>query len=213
MALSSYTDLKASVIDWLDRDDLNSRVDDFIDIAEARHAREVRIREMREAATLSLTQGARTVALPEDFLDFDFLRIRVPSSSVTGRRFLPDLNEVTTHELTRRSINDARRPMNFAVHEDIEFDAEADQNYTVELFYYVQLPALSDSQATNALLTKAADVYLYATLSASAPFLLNDERVPLWESLYMDAKDGLNMASRKSRRGGPLISRVSGATP
>ena len=46
MALSNYNELKQSVIDHLDRDDLSAFADDFIRIAESRHQREIRIRDM-----------------------------------------------------------------------------------------------------------------------------------------------------------------------
>lgn len=212
MALDSYAGLKQSISDHLERDDLQAFIDDFIDIAEARHAREIRIREMLSSADLTLSEDARTIALPDDFLDFYHLRILVPNAN-SGRRFLPDLVEVPLHELSRRSVFDAREPRYFALHETLEVDAIADRDYSAELFYFVQLAGLSDSNTSNALLTKAADVYLYASLAATAPFLMHDERVPLWESLYSAARERLNQSSRESRRGGPLVSRVSGATP
>lgn len=210
--MDSYDDLKTEIADWLDRSDLSARVDTFIDIAEARHAREIRIREMLSSDTLTLSEDSTTISLPDDFLDFYALRVKVPDAT-SGRKYLPGVEEVTLAELSSRAILDNRRPCGFTVHETIEFSAPADQDYEVEFFYYSMLPALADDQQTNALLTKAGDVYLYAALSASAPFLLNDERVPVWESLYVAARDGLNRSSRESRRGGPLVSRVHGATP
>lgn len=212
MSLDSYDNLKQAVSDWLDRDSLEDQIQDFIDIAEARHAREIRFRQMLRNADLQISKSDRKVALPFDFLDHYFLRILAPNN-LQGRRFLPGLDEVTVYELTRLSTNEKRRPCKYTIHEEIEFDSEADQDYDAELLYYVQLTPLSDANPTNALLDRAPDTYLYAALSASAPFLLNDERVPTWETLYVQARDGLNLASRKSRRGGPLVSKVAGVTP
>jgi len=48
--------------------------------------------------------------------------------------------------------------------------------------YYAKIPALSSTQATNWLLTKAPDLYLYATLTNAAPYLQNDERIRLGRS-------------------------------
>jgi len=210
--VDSYDNLVTAIADWLDRSDLSDRVDTFIDIAEARHAREVRIREMLDTVTLTLKEGETEIELPENFLDFYALRVRVPSAT-TGRKYIPGIEELTVTQVAELSFLDRSWPRGFAVHEVIEFTNPADRDYEVELLYYAQLPALSKDQQTNALLTKAGDVYLYAALAASAPFLLNDERVQMWEALYAAARDGLNRSSRESRRGGPLVSRVHGATP
>lgn len=211
MSLDTYAGLKQSIADHLD-DDLVAYIDDFIDVAEARHKRDIRIREMLTSTDLTLSEDSRTVALPDDFLDFSYLRVQVPDANL-GHRYFPDIQEVSTHELTSLSRAGSCRPYRFAVEDAIVFDAIADQDYTVEFFYYTELTALSDSNDSNALLARAPDTYLYAALSASAPFLMNDERVQLWETLYKNARDGLNLSSRGSRRGGPLFSRPAGVTP
>lgn len=215
MAISTYNELQSGIGNWLERDDLTARIPEFIALAEARHKREVRIREMLTRADLSISDGDRYVDLPADFLDHKYLRIRVPNNmAVRGsRRYFPDLLELNVHEMTQQSTNDERRPCNYVIHEQIEFDSEADQDYDGELFYYVELDALSDTNATNALLTRAPDVYLYAALSESAPFLMHDERIQVWEAKYAAARDTLNRSQSESRRGGPLVSRVSGRTP
>lgn len=214
MALDSYDNLKQALTDWVERDDesFTSMLDDFIGIAEARFAREIRIREMLSSSEETLSEGSRTIALPDDFLDLSYLRVRSPLTN-TGRRFLPSVSQTTLDDLSFKSVNDSRCPAWFAVHEEIEFDAAADQDYTVDLRYYSILTPLSDSNASNVLLAKAADVYLYGSLSATAEFLLNDERVPVWESRYVQARETLNLASIRSKHGGPLVTRVSGPTP
>ena len=62
MALTSYTTLKASVADFLNRADLTSVIPDFITLAEAEMGR--RLRNMaRASATISTEYGA----VPSDF--------------------------------------------------------------------------------------------------------------------------------------------------
>lgn len=211
MALDTYSGLKQSIIDHLDRDDLTGFVDDFIDIAESRHKRDIRIREMILMAPLAITEGDRYVDLPADFAELNYFRILNPDTSVEQRRYLPSITQMNQHELTKISTNCARRARSFAVHEQIEFDAEADQDYDAEVLYYVYVTALSDGDPVNSILTLAPETYLYAALSASAPFLLNDERLTIWETLYGAARDSLNKSSRSSIRSGPQISKVKGA--
>lgn len=209
MALDTYDGLKAAIADYLDDDELDDQIDDFIDIAEARHKREVRIRAMISRANLSISDGDRYVSLPADYLDIRYLRILNPVSGALNR-YLPPLTQLTEDEMAGKSTNCERAAKYFSIHEQIEFDSEADRDYTGELFYYVELDALDDSTASNALLALAPDVYLYAALSASAPFLINDERVPVWESLYKDARDTLNRFQVKSRYAGPAVARAKG---
>lgn len=216
MALDNYSDLKTAIADWLERSDLSSHVDSFIRLAEARHKREIRIREMQQRDTLTIAEDDRyeeLSGLANTFLDLKGIRIRVPTTG-SGRRFVRDLTQITPDEMVKRSIKDAAAPNYFTVWEDtLEFDTKMDQDYTAEVFYYSELTALSTDNQTNALLTRAPDCYLYAALSATAPFLLNDERIPVWEGLYQQARDTLNRSESESRRGGPLTVRVAGSTP
>lgn len=210
MSLEDYDGLKQSIEDHLD-DALSGQIDDFIDLAEARHKREIRIRDMLSKDPITISEGDRAIALPADFLDHKYFRILTTSGSV--RRYFPDLEQVANHVLTQRSVNAKRRPSVYAIHTEIEFDSESDKDYSAEHFYYVKLTPLSDTDQTNALLDLAPDVYLYAALLASAPFLINDERLATWEKLYVGARDSLNRSQWESKRGGPLISRVIGGIP
>jgi len=209
MALDTYSGLKSAIADHLDNADLDSQIDDFIDIAEAKHKREVRIREMLKRATITIDD--RFLTIPADFLQPKTLRIFTGLTS--GCRYYPDVTEVTVHEITTQSIADIRRPKYYAVHESIEFDTAIDPSdaYSGELIYYFPLTALSDSNTTNAILTRAPDVYLYGALISTAPFLMFDERIPVWEKLYKTAVNDLNQLDFK--RSGPLIARVVGSTP
>ena len=66
MALSNFTELKASIADWMVRSDLTSVIPDFIEIAEAEMNRGLEHWKMEEGATLSVS--SRYTALPSDFL-------------------------------------------------------------------------------------------------------------------------------------------------
>src|SRR6056300_52465 len=56
MALSNYTELKASIADFLNRDDLTTVIPDFITLAEAQINRDIRHYEMENRATADLDQ-------------------------------------------------------------------------------------------------------------------------------------------------------------
>jgi len=68
---------------------------------------------------------------------------------------------------------------------------------------------LSDQNTTNWLLTKAPDVYLYGALTHAAPFLMDDQRIPVFAQIYLTRTQALIDESQKSlHSGSPLIART-----
>lgn len=210
MPLADYDGLKASIADHLERDDLADQIDDFIDLAEARHKREIRIREMLVRDTLSIAADAQTANLPSGFLDLKYMRIQAPTSYV-GRTYLPDVVQVTIDQMTEVSRSTAGVPKWYCVHTQFEFDRPADQAYTADIGYYSAFTPLSDANTTNDLLTRAPGVYLYGSLAAAAPYLMHDERIPVWERLYANERDTLNTSDIENTRGTTPIARVQNA--
>ena len=199
--LDTYANLKAAIGDFLDRDDL-TQVDDFIDMAEARHKREIIIREMLTRA--QATASGRYLALPSRFNKMRTLRLLTSPVTVLTELNLDSMN---------RERDVSGKPTFYTIHEEIEFDTVPDDAYSVEMIYYANLLPLDESNPTNALLQRAPDTYLYGALVASAPLLVADERIQVWEMLYGAARDGLLLSDRQSRVGVSLVSRVVGAMP
>jgi hypothetical protein len=75
MALSTYTELKTAIADWLDRGDLTANIPDFITLAEARVNRELRIRPQEVRSTMTTTAGNRYHALPGGYLSMRNIQI------------------------------------------------------------------------------------------------------------------------------------------
>jgi hypothetical protein len=75
--------------------------------------------------------------------------------------------------------------------------------------YYAQIPSLSVSNTTNWLLTEAPDVYLYATLIQSAPYLKEDERIGTWAGIYQRLLADLKVSDERARIGSSkLVARI-----
>ena len=68
MAISTYATLQTAVANWLDRSDLTDRIPEFIDLAEARINRALRIRLMENVKVISLVGGIKRYPLPSDYL-------------------------------------------------------------------------------------------------------------------------------------------------
>ena len=69
-------------------------------------------------------------------------------------------------------------------------------------------PLVEGVTHTNALLEEAPDAYLYGSLIASAPFLVEDARLEVWGSLYRAAMEELKANERLIRWPGRLVMRT-----
>jgi len=192
MALDSYDNLKTALKNWLDvGSTLDDYLDDFIDVCEARMRREVRMRDMLTRTTLAISADDREVSYPSDFLDIKGLRIRNPNTG-DGKRYLrPEPVQVTYEQMNELSSNTADCQRYFVLGPDIEFERPADQAYTADILYYGDFDSLDGTNTSNEILAFAPDLYLWGSLSASAPHLQHDERLTTWENLYKQALDGL----------------------
>ena len=80
MALANYSDLKASLADFLNRDDLTSVIPDFIALAETQMQREVRHHKMVERAEGEV--DTRYSAFPADYLESIRFHVNDDRSSI-----------------------------------------------------------------------------------------------------------------------------------
>lgn len=202
MALSTYSELKASVADWLNRSDLTTTIPDFISLAEAQVERKLRTRQMmsRATATIDTEYGA----VPADFLEVKSLKLQ--TNPVTPLQF----ETIDSLDNLQGLYPSASKPRYFSiVGGQIRTVPVPDSSYTAELTYYAKLTKLSDSVTTNWLLTAAPDVYLYGALLQAAPYLKDDARITVWATMYTSAMEDLQVADdRGATSGGALIARA-----
>ena len=67
-----------------------------------------------------------------------------------------------------------------------------DAAYPFEVLIYQLLPLLDDANQTNWLTDYAPQVLLYGALLEATPFLKNDERIQVWQTMYDRAAQALN---------------------
>lgn len=194
MAITTYAELKSAVANWLNRDDLTSVIPDFIAMAEAQFNRNVRHRKMvtRLQSTLS---GAYT-SFPADWLQT--IRFQLNTNPVTPLLY------VTPEQALEESMvySAGQQPLFYTViGQQFQVVPNPDTTYDTELLYYTKIPALSDSNTTNWLLTESPDLYLYGALIQSAPYLKEDERLNTWAGLYQRLLDDMTLADERARIG------------
>lgn len=173
----TYSSLQSKIADWLHRTDLTSAIPDFIAIAEARMNGELMARDMESTSTLSVTSASAYVATPSDMLEV--YRMQLSSSPYTTLQYMsPD-------KLAIKYAGQSGPPERFTVvGGNFQFGPTPDGTYSVDIAYRGKLAPLSTVTTTNWLLQKWPYAYLYASLCASAPYLRDDNRVPMWEKEY-----------------------------
>lgn len=207
MALANYSDLKTSIADTLHRADLTTKIPDFITLAEASMNRVLRTRTMETDNSLSLSSGARTVALPSGYEEPISLRLVI---SGQNRDLLTQVQHQQLNINTESTSS--RQPQYWAINgANIEFPNLADQDYTLSLRMLSSSWALSDSTTTNWLLTNHPDLYLYGSLFHAAPHLGQDSRIPTWGGFYSKALKEVQNNAHRSKSGISLRTDVPGS--
>jgi len=196
MTINTYGTLQTAVANWLDRDDLTSRIPEFISLTEAIFNRTLRIRAMETIVSDNTPSGSKEDALPTGYLQMREIHLEtspiVPLSYIT-----PEI----MYRIRAGSVNG--RPNSYTIMgENILFGPTPDSVYAYSMTYYKALDALSDAAPTNWAILNAPDMYLYGTLLQAEPFLMNDERVPLWERGFRQAISDLQEQDNKDRHSG-----------
>ena len=198
MALSNFTGFKASIADFLNRDDLTTVIPDFISLAEAQINRDVRHWKMEARSSGQQTGGDEYMQIPADWVETIRLHLTGTGTSV--------VNLISRDAMAdkRQGDEDVSGTPMYYTHADGQFQLyptpSADTDF--ELLYYQKLDVLSGSNADNWLLLDSPDVYLYGALLHSAPYLAEDERVAIWAQMYSAAVARLNEASESARYSG-----------
>lgn len=198
--ITTYTTLQSTIADYLNRADLTAQIPTFIQLAEADMNTRLRTREMIVRA--EATSNNEYVQLPSDWVEAINLHI------VDGKQPLRFVTLDEADRIIKQNIYTqvaAFSLMNGA----LELVPPPGSDVDIEMIYYGKIPALSAQQATNWLLTKAPDVYLYGSLLHAQPFLMDDQRMPVFATLYNSRIEALNEESMKSTHSGsPLIARA-----
>ena len=199
MAISTYTELKSAVADWLNRDDLTSVIPTFIALAESNMERTLRTRNMlvRSNATIDTQYSA----VPADFLEIRSMKIT--SSSPSTPMIFKSIEQMDDLDATTTASG---IPKYFSVvGGQIRVHPTPNTGHTAELGYYAKLSKLSDSVSSNWILTSHPDAYLYGALIQAAPYLKEDERTGIWTQLYASAIEAIKTADdRAATSGGSL---------
>lgn len=205
--IASRNDLRTAISDWLLRTDLsNSDLDRFIDNAESTLRRDERIRELRSQ---TLDADAVTETLPSDFVALESLYHEGPT-------YFGEIEIVTPGMLgdVEADQGETGVPTHAAlINGVLRFAPVPDATYTLRLTYWATIDRLSDSLQSNWLLDEHQDIYLYACLVEAAPYMKDDERLPMWERELEKRIEKFHMNRERGQYSGSLIRRAPRPIP
>ena len=205
MALSTYTELKSAIANWLNRSDLTTEIgDDFIKLVESEYNSKLRIKAMLTSKT-DYSVDAETVAVPTGFLQVRDFYI-VQGTNKYSLTYMPP----TQMDQVKGGSTTGRPNVYTILGTNFRFAPTPDATYTATINYYKAIDALSGSTATNWILTNHPGVYLYGSLYHAANFLggIEPNKLQNWLQLYQTGLERIERNDREDQwSGSPLQTR------
>ena len=199
MAIGTYAELQTAVANWLDRDDLTLRIPEFIALAEARFNRILRLRSMEAKYTANTVASQRNLALPAGYIQMR--NFQVNTSPLTTLSYVtPEIYD----RLWGGSTGGTPKFYTILANE-VSFGPIPGSVMEVEMLFYKKFDSLSVTTTTNWLITNAPDIYLYGSMLEAEPFIMNDERVPLWATALERAVTDMQEQDNKDRHSGSAL--------
>lgn len=201
MAITTFTELKSAVADWLNRTDLTAVIPSFIALAESQFNRDERLRNQKSIVRATATFNAEYEALPGDYLEMLNLtnQTTVPFQKI---QFL-SLNQWDDY---KRDFVTLQVPKYYTiVGNQVQLLPVPGADIVAEMIYYAKITALSDASPTNWLLTNHPEVYLYGTLIQASPYLKDDDRIATWNAMLEKSLDNIHQADDRALYAGSVI--------
>ena len=200
MAITTYSELQSEIASYLARTDLTAQIPNFIQKAEFRLRRDLRIRQMLKVVTTTTTANDSTVQLPSDYLQMRDLHVN--TNPLQTIEYISPSNFYRNTWSTTSGL-----PRQYTVlANDFQFSPIPDSDYTLQMMYYAAPPFLSSTVTSNVFMDTCPDLLLYAALGEAEPYLMNDARLQTWASMYDRGLAALTVSDDQGEYGGSPLS-------
>lgn len=187
----TFTTLQEDVRRYLERGStfasdpiVHEQIPRLINLAERRIARELKIQGFINVVTGTLQTGVSVYAKPDRWRDTVSINIGTGVQNNTRKMLFTRAYEYLLRYWPDRTATS--QPLFYADYDYTHwlYAPTPDADYPFEVLYYELPPLLDDAVQTNWLTEYAPQLLLYGTLLEATPFLKNDERIPVWQSMY-----------------------------
>lgn len=171
MANRTIDTLTTQIAGVLNKTNLASVIPDFITNGEAVLFRRLKVRRQDRSVTYDIDSD--TLATPSDFREVLSFTLTDPVRRI---------EYVTPDAFDSLDLGTGEPRFYTIVGTQFLLAPTPDTAYPARIRYRQNLCPLSATNPTNWLLCEHPDAYLYAALAESAPYLRDDERLPMWEA-------------------------------
>lgn len=192
---TTYATLQTEIVAMMHRSD--------VDAVRAIAMTEAKINRTLEDPSMEVrvtADAAEYMAVPSDYLMLR--RIQV---NVSPPRFLDLYSPAYAASISTPS----GIPKFYAIEDnELRLIPAPDSSYSIEITYFMYVPALSATNTTNWLLTKHPDIYLYGGLFEASVELRDIDGAQGYKSLWTDAMSELVRLGKRQRwAGNPMAMR------
>lgn len=200
--IGSYSDLVSKVALYLDRDDLDDRIPDFVALLEARMNRV--LRSVNQEKIDTWTFSGQSMVAPGDFR-------KLRKAFIQGSPDNP-LKEVSPQSAAFEYSGEAGTPRAYYLEGRTISLVPPPTAATTSLSvtYWTRIDPLTSDNDSNWLLEEHPDIYLYGTLLEAAVYIRDTDAIGLCSDKLDQSIAELQQSSRNDRYGGgPLAPRVT----
>ena len=194
----TFTSLQNDVRSYLERGASSvtdplvfAQIPSLINFAERRISRDLKIQGFQVAVVTTLQAGVAVLAKPDRWRDTISMNIGTGTGNNTRQQLF-----TRGYEYVRSYWPDETQVAEPVFYADYNYTnwiiaPTPDEAYPIEILYYEVPVLLDENTQTNWLTQYAPNLLLYATLLEATPFPKNDERIPVWQSMYASAAQAL----------------------
>lgn len=195
---SSYTAWVAGVKDWLDVDDYtDAKIGEFIEFGQLRLDRELNSYPLEKSTPLTVAANGVTT------LPVDFNRVRLVSIAGTGT-----YDAVSKNEFVKEKTDETDRHIYVIDAGTLSLWPTPIQGAIVTFDYYQKVPPIKTGVNSNLYTDSHADLLLWASMIEGFTYMVENDRLQVFETKYQSALDNYNNNPKKIKLGSTPLRRA-----
>lgn len=164
----------------------------LIGLAERRLARELKVQGTVNVVSSVMTQGVATYPKPDRWRETVSIRAGTGVGYNITQEIYPRAYEYMRQYWPNQTLTSTPRFYADYDYQHWFFAPTPEDDFPYEIIYYELPPLLGDDVQTNWFTQFAPNALLYAALLEAAPFLKNEEIIPIWQGFYDRSIAALN---------------------